>query len=401
MPEQKGIEIHLTQPDIAVQAHDRPKSQKGSEDDAMFQGNNCSWDRRPEKQVRVCALDEIDPPDTESKKKSLRLVVVRILGLEQAIEVSLVEEIIMSPQVSPLIKAPFFVEGVIRLRGKIVPVVDLKRAMRLPAAGEIYKESVVVIVKLWGRQIGFRVESVPELLSVPIDSVKPPVNLFGGVDSRFMKGTTYIGDRFIAILDLEAMLSENQEMIFRDEQLSNGSVDLEQSLIPDTQLVRRIISFILDAEIFGVDMVNVAQIMEMVDIMPVPNVPELVLGLINLRGAIVPVIDLKIFFGLQRKPWTRDSRIVIMKEKNLMVGVVVDSMWESLRLSMDDFQQAPHTSNKVDSSYFKDISLVNGRVVSVLDISRILSDTAGKSHSEYHSRDSLVSRPVLKPDGDC
>ena len=401
MPEQKGTETHPVSPEVSVQVKDRGQSQIGSERGAMFPENHFSWERRPEKQLTVSMLDETGPGAAGTARKSLRLVIVRILGLEQAIEVDLVEEIIMSPHVSPLIKAPFFVEGVIRLRGKIVPVVDLKRAMRLTADSAISQESVVVIVKLWGRRIGFRVESVLELLSVPGDSVKPSASLLGGVDSRFMKGMTYFGDRFIAILDLEAMLSENHEMIFRDEQSLDDAVDLEQNLIRDKQSVRRIISFTLDAEIFGVDMVNVAEIMEMIDIMPVPNVAELVLGLINLRGAIVPVIDLRTFFGLQRKTWTKDSRIVIMKEKNLLVGVAVDSMWESLRLSLEDFQPAPHSSTKVDSSYFKDISIINGRVVSVLDISRILSDTAGKTYSEYHSKESLVSRPMLKPGGNC
>ncbi len=367
MPEPKGFETHPTPVDASVLANNGRKSQTGS-------------------------------GEGDSGKKSLRVVVMRLQGLDQAIEVDLVEEILMTPHVSPLIKAPFFVEGVIRLRGKIVPLVDLKKAMRLEGPCEVPRESVVVIVKLWGQRIGFKVDSVLELLSVPLDSIKPPGSLLGGVDSRFMKGMTYLGDRFLAILDLESLLSENQEMIFQDEESHHVTKELEQRHSADKQSSRRIISFALDAEIYGVDMGSVAEIMELAEIMPVPNVPELVLGLINLRGAIVPVIDLRFLFGLHRKPWNKDSRIVIMKEKALLVGVVVDSMWESLRLSPDDFQPTPHSSTKVDSAYFKDISVVSGRVVSVLDIARILSDTAGRSYSEYYSRDLLLSRPASMPD---
>ncbi len=398
MLEQKGFQTHSTPADDSAQVNKGGSSQTGAAEGSISSGHDFSWPQRHERQVPIFSMKEIDPVDVGAVRKSLRVVVVRLLGLDQAIEVDLVEEIIMAPHVSPLIKAPFFVEGVIRLRGRIVPLVDLKKAMRLEGPFETSEESVVVIVKLWGQRIGFRVDSVLELLSVPFDSIKPPGSLLGaGIDSRFMKGMTYLGDRFLGILDIEAMFSDNREMNFHDEESDDVAKGLEQSHSSDKQSARRIISFALDAEIFGVDMGSVAEIMELTEIMPVPNVPEMVLGLINLRGSIVPVIDLRIFFGLNLRPWTKGSRIVIMKEKNLLVGVVVDSMWESLRLSPDDFQPAPHGSTKVDSTYFKDISVVNGRVVSVLDIARILSDTAGRSYSEYYSKDLLVSRPALKP----
>jgi purine-binding chemotaxis protein CheW len=113
--------------------------------------------------------------------------------------------------------------------------------------------------------------------------------------------------------------------------------------------------------------------------MPIPNVANFVVGLINLRGTIVPVVDLRARFGLNRNAWTVDSRIVIMKEKNLLVGVVVDSMWESLRLPKDAFQPAPEGVAKMDAEYFREICTARGRMVSILDIAKILADTAAKS----------------------
>jgi len=68
-----------------------------------------------------------------------------------------------------------------------------------------------------------------------------------------------------------------------------------------------------------------------------------------------------------------------MKEKNLLVGLAVDSMWESLKLPEDSFQPAPQGVAKIDAEYFKEICSVKGRMVCVLDIKKILSDTAAKS----------------------
>ena len=351
------------------------------------------------KKHRVASsLKELQKAADRSDYESLRVVVIGLAGHEQAIEVELVDEIIMAPNVSPLIKAPFFVEGVIRIRGLIVPVVDLKKALRLPGTFEATKDAVVVMVRLWGKRIGVRVDSVLELLTIPIKSVQPPKGVVGGVDARFMRGLTYVGDRFLVILDLEAMMSEDQEMDIQDDDYAEGPGESPTiSTLDEKILTRRIISFILDGEIFGAEMGEVAEIMEMTVIMPVPNVPDFVMGLINLRGTIVPVIDLRILFGLDRKPQTAESRIVILKEENLLVGVVVDSMWESLRLSRDAFQPAPHSPTKVDNQYFRDISLVNGRVVTVLDISRILLDTSGRSGSSDVVQDFVVARPASAP----
>lgn len=343
-------------------------------------------------QETASRLKAVQTTDRSIESKSLRVVVFSLAGLEQAIEVEQVEEIIMAPLVSPLIKAPFFVDGVIKLRGKIVPVVDLKKAMRFSGGFDSSGEKVIVLVRLWGHRIGFRVDSVQELLTIPVESIEPPKGVVGGVDSRFMKGLTFIGDRFLVILDLEAMLSEDQEMIFQNgNDLKEFDESLESAALDDKYATRRIISFVLDNEIFGVDMGEVAEIMERSVIMPVPNVPDFVLGLINLRGTIVPVVDFRVLFGLGTKPWTADSRIIIMKDENLLVGVVVDSMWESLRLSMEAFQPAPQSVVRINYEYFKDITPVNGRVVSILNISKILGDTAERTDSYEKGQDVIGS----------
>ena len=330
---------------------------------------------------------EIQPRGAEIKKnisslneKSIRLVVFSLAGQTNAVDVDQVEEIILAPKVSPLLKAPSFVEGVMKLRGRIVPVVNLKLAMRLPSVEGNHENGVVVMVKLRDRRIGFRVDSVSELISVPVDSIEAPRGIVSGVDARFIKGLVYIGERFIVVLDLEAMLSADYDSILQDTGASDVPVPLGESRAHDDAFgARKIISFVLDDELFGAEIDEVAEIMEMTTIMPIPNVADFVVGLINLRGTIVPVVDLRARFGLNRNAWTVDSRIVIMKEKNLLVGVVVDRMWESLRLQEDAFQPAPEGVAKMDAEYFREICTARGRMVSILDIAKILADTAAKS----------------------
>ncbi len=399
MTEQDGPARPGFQETITSPLSKRPNSQPVPDSGDIFGLGASRWEAR--EQTSTDASVNRGKAETSPESRSIRVVVVKLSGHEQAVEVDQVEEIIIAPKVSRLIKAPFLVEGFMRLRGKIVPVVDLGKAMRISSDLEPTGEPVVVITRLWGRRIGFRVDSVQELLTISAESIEQPRNVLSGVDSRFMKGLTYLGDRLLAILDLEAMLSKDQEIILMDEQsLGIPEDSVQQDASREKRTTRRIISFVLDSEIFGADMRAVAEIKEMTGITPVPNVPEFVLGLINLRGDIIPVIDLRIIFGLGRKQWTDDSRIVIMKEKNLLVAIVVDSMWESLRLTEDDFQPMPHGGVNVDSQYLRDISVVNGRVVSVLNISRLLSDTSGRSYSEHHAMDLLATGSVPRLDSE-
>jgi purine-binding chemotaxis protein CheW len=329
-------------------------------------------------------------------EKAVRAVIFNLAGQTYAVEVELVEEIIPAPKVSPLIKAPFFVEGVMKLRGRIVPVVDLQKAMRIPAPERDQRDSVVVMVKIRERRIGFRVDSVTELLSIPITLIEAPGGIVSGVDARFIKGLVYIGERFMVILDLESILSLDYDSILQDGYISDSPVPLSEIPLQDETFgARKIISFVLDDELFGAEIDEVAEIMEMTKIMPIPNVADFVLGLINLRGTIVPVVDLKARLGLSRRAWTGDSRIVIMKEGNLLVGVVVDSMWESLRLTREAFQPTPQGVAKMDAEYFREICVAKGRMVNVLDIAKIIADTSARN-SVTGRIEALEARSTLK-----
>lgn len=142
--------------------------------------------------------------------------------------------------------------------------------------------------------------------------------------------------------------------------------------------LRRIVAFEMDDELYGAEIREVAEILEMVPIMPLPRVPAFILGLVNLRGAIVPVIDLRIRFGLAHKGFDINSRIIILKAEHLIVGIVVDRLWELLRLDPSAFQPPPPDVVKIDPEYFKEVTSIQGRMLIVLDIHRLLTETARK-----------------------
>lgn len=316
----------------------------------------------------------------KTEDRSLRVVVFTLAGHEHGIDVRRVREIIMGPRISTVLESPHFVEGVIELRGKIVPVIDLRRRLQLPEYDRTYDASVVMIAQMGRNLVGLRVDSVSEILALPTRLIEPPTDIVGGVKAGFIDGLAYVESRFLVILNVDAMLSMEEKSVLEGENSLRRDQDERHEFDAlRTSAFRRIITFQLDKETYGAEIGEVAEIMEMVPIMPIPHVPPFILGLVNLRGTIVPIVDLRVRFGLERNPWTGDARIVIMRENNLVVGVAVDGMWESLRLPEESFQPAPHGVAKIDAEYFNEVCEVKGRMVIILDIKKILADTAMKA----------------------
>jgi purine-binding chemotaxis protein CheW len=143
-------------------------------------------------------------------------------------------------------------------------------------------------------------------------------------------------------------------------------------------VVRKVVAFELDDELYGIDIAKAAEILRLVPIRAVPNVPDFVLGLINLRGSIVPVIDLRILFKLRCRPWNSESRIVVIKHEEMLVGAAVDRLWDVLRLSPEAFQPPPPDMAAIDAEYFREICPIEGRMLILLNTEKILNLTAGK-----------------------
>jgi purine-binding chemotaxis protein CheW len=137
------------------------------------------------------------------------------------------------------------------------------------------------------------------------------------------------------------------------------------------------LTFSLGSEMFAVGTLSVKEIIEYGQLTVVPMVPEFIRGVINLRGAVVPVIDLGTRFGRGEKKVTRRTCIVIIEVPNEEgtqdIGVVVDSVSEVLEIPAGDIEPAPAFGAKIRSDFITGMGKVNGRFVILLDVGRVLS----------------------------
>ena len=145
---------------------------------------------------------------------------------------------------------------------------------------------------------------------------------------------------------------------------------------------QQLVSFRLADEEYGLDIKKVREIIRVGEITKLPQVPIYVKGLINLRSTVIPVIDLKLRFGLPESERTDETRIMVADVSGRTIGGIVDSVSEVLRISENQIAPPPPTVAGLGREYFVGLARLQDRLVIVLDIEKIaLQDLSGEPAS--------------------
>ena len=136
----------------------------------------------------------------------------------------------------------------------------------------------------------------------------------------------------------------------------------------------QLVSFNCGDEVFGIDILKVQEINRIVEITRVPNAPPFVEGVINLRGQIIPIIDLRLRFGLPKKAFEKDTRIIVVEIDGKIIGFIVDSVSEVLRIPKSVTEPPPSIIGNISAEYISAIGKLENRLLILLDLNRIISD---------------------------
>jgi len=151
--------------------------------------------------------------DMDSQKKDgslLQLVTFTISNEEFGIDILKVQEIIRTMEITKVPRAPDFVEGVINLRGKVIPIIDLRKRFSMESRTHD-KQTRIVVVDLNGMIVGFVVDGVSEVLRIQSNTVEPPPAVVSGVDSEYISGVGKLDDRLLILIDLDKLLTFEEQ----------------------------------------------------------------------------------------------------------------------------------------------------------------------------------------------
>ncbi len=133
------------------------------------------------------------------------------------------------------------------------------------------------------------------------------------------------------------------------------------------------LTFALGEEEYGLEILKVREIIGMMNVTAVPRTPDFIRGVINLRGRVIPVMDLRLKFGMEQVEETEETCIIVVTLGELDMGIVVDKVREVLDIAADDIEDSPEFGEDVSTDYILGMGKSEDRVTILLDISKVLS----------------------------
>lgn len=156
------------------------------------------------------------------------------------------------------------------------------------------------------------------------------------------------------------------------------SIGVGQEFIEDTQR-GRYLTFVIGKEVYGIEIKYVTEIINMQKITEVPELPEYIKGIINLRGKIIPVMDVRLRFRKEAKEYNDRTCIIVVDIEDISVGLIVDSVSEVITITEDNIVPPPDTNTGFNNRYIKGIGKVGDEVKLLLDCGKLLTDECCES----------------------
>jgi purine-binding chemotaxis protein CheW len=300
------------------------------------------------------------------------------------INLQLVEEIIELPTVTKVPDAPPYVMGVICLRDQVLPLLDFIQLLPVEDDGNSAHREMVILLSFGEARVGIAVDAIQEIIRVREEDVLPPPHTLSESEATKFEGVVVRSDRMVSLLKvLDVITGEDQEKI-----AAMGTTLTERrahEVVVESHDLPLVV-FRLGNEAYSLRLHEVREIIMAGLVTPVPRAPSFIDGVLNLRGEVMPVIDLRDRFGLPRKERTSLTRIIITPIGGVFTGLVVDSVDEVKNVDQRRLEEPPRVTAAGANAYITKVARTETGVVFLLDIQQLLTDTEGRQLESFQGK---------------
>ncbi len=135
----------------------------------------------------------------------------------------------------------------------------------------------------------------------------------------------------------------------------------------------KFLTFICGDEVYGIEILKVREIIKLMDITTVPQTPDYLKGVINLRGKVIPIINLRSKFSMPEIEHTQETCIIVVEVNQTSIGIIVDSVSEVSNIKSGEIEETPHLGQDIDTNFILGLGKTKERIVILLDIELVLS----------------------------
>jgi len=322
--------------------------------------------------------------DIDETAESKQFVTFVVENEAFAVEMAPVQEIIRVPEIVQVPKSPPSLLGLANLRGKVLPIINIRSLFGLQDR-EIDDQSRAIVINM-GQPMGFVVDRVSSVLDIEPSKIEDASGIRGTVNTDLLLGVIRdVGQyKMVMILDFNKLIASEFSMTdyniaSKDLKDKHISSDIDEE---DSSDERQLVSFELSAEEYAIAIEDVQEIVQIPEhIVRVPNSDSAVMGIMTLRNRILPLVSLRNLFGLEFKAPDEHTRIIVISIGKAQIGIVVDSVNEVLRVLESTIEPIPPilTSDGSMNEITEICRLDNGkRLVSIISSVNLFKHSAVK-----------------------
>ncbi|MGR3176364.1 MAG: chemotaxis protein CheW [Candidatus Scalindua sp.] len=133
------------------------------------------------------------------------------------------------------------------------------------------------------------------------------------------------------------------------------------------------LTFVLGTEEYGIEILTVREIIGIMDITSVPQTPDYMKGVINLRGRVIPVIDLRLKFAMTEEEYTQETCTIVVEVNSSLIGIIVDTVSEVVDVGSEEVEETPQFGQGIDTDFITGLGKINEKIIILLDIEKVMS----------------------------
>jgi purine-binding chemotaxis protein CheW len=242
---------------------------------------------------------------------------------------------------------------------------------------------MVILLSFGQAKLGIVVDGIQEIIRIREEDILPPPQTLSERESKDLEGVVVRSDRMVSLLRvLDIITGEDQAKIAA---MSTSLIKDNTEEAADTHELPLVI-FRLGPEAYSLRLHEVREIIMVGNITPVPRAPSFIEGVLNLRGEVMPVIDLRERFGLERQKATNLSRIVITPIGGVSTGLVVDSVDEVKSVDHRRLEEPPKVTAVGANAFIEKVARTEEGVVFLLNVQRLLTDVEGQQLQAFQGK---------------
>ncbi|MBD3767386.1 MAG: chemotaxis protein CheW [Gammaproteobacteria bacterium] len=339
----------------------------------------------------AAALTNVNDNAEREHEEDMHLISFTVYGQEYAVPINQAKEIVQVPSnISQVPNTPSHILGVITLRQRLLPLVSLRQIFGMPVEALDESNRILVMpISIAGDQeaaVGVVVDSVNEVLRVNhrfVDELPAVMEQHGDMNDISAICRLEDGARLVSVISPEALFSTHLMRSAADSyaQINGSEESMQQQVNDDDGMITDDLQFVVfrvAEEEYGAPIQTVKEIVRVPEkLTDVPTAPGLFEGIINLRGMVLPVVDMRTRFARQRMERNDRQRIMVFEVRGKRVGFVVDSVIEVLRIHAKMIEPAPNLSHE-QAEVIRNIANLEaqGRMIMLLEADGLLAEDA-------------------------